>query len=1002
MVAAVGTVRNFFSQIPNSGEEELAANIAKNTSAQSMTAAQLTKLSKVGINPNWSTQTKTSLLGHTTSTTTRLPNAGQQQPRAPDATIAIGQRYRQEQIAREVSYSAKQQINLQRNIVTSISSMAKAEVTWHQIEHQDLMDIKNIMRKGFSDVIRQMEHCCGEHSSLLKDIAELTLGKKLLRGGGRILKYGGEGLAAGISAIAAWKIFSPSATPANAPIRIPVAPAQAPVNLPVPARPSGNWNPANWAPVGAPAFARSTINNPFIQNLYTEFTRGLASSSSRTRGSADVHDETDTPARPLSIVKPISTMESILGTVAPFLSKGRAWTAPQASHSSTFEKYAGILGLLSMGSGGLITKAIGAGSKFAPLLGDLIGTAHAEGTPGGGPTGAIPSVGLPPVDVNAKAVPVPPAADSKAAEDLLDKIGDFFKKVTPDVITDAIKIGQFTEQASVAVGHMAFKGMGDIAALTQAALAASDPTKSVAENQANVSAALRGTFTAMAGTSAPPAHYSGQNRPGGAGFSNVPSAGGVGSGRDAGGSLIPPSGGGGGGTGGPIGAMKGSSFDQKAGGVVQNLMSDFGLTKDQAAGLVGNLGAESGLTAIQEKGVAAGTGGFGWAQWTGDRRVKFNQYVAENKLDPTSDEANYGFLRHELSQPNWQKFMGHLKSQTSRAGSSNVTLHEFESPSDQSAEMEAKRQGWANRAFASNAPDAAGAPGATPAVTAAGAPIDTGADQSKRPEHQDSTVTINGQSFRYGSGGVRGSASIPYGDYPVDNKGLGSWGVEHGALNINHGVIPDSKLGRDRLGIYLHAGMSDKLITEGCMALAGKDYPVLKAQVLKMIADTGHAYLHVGPQGATITPLATIDQATNATGSGAPVGAATGALAAPDANTTATGSHLPDVLGLSGKATQPPDVIAKAKLIAAGADPATVLGYPLDDDSAVPPLKSSQADKTPDTPIDTGDTRTGGGTAGTGMDQLAGALPEMDNIPLSEMYGDLEHLHAINNPSPVG
>jgi hypothetical protein len=65
----------------------------------------------------------------------------------------------------------------------------------------------------------------------------------------------------------------------------------------------------------------------------------------------------------------------------------------------------------------------------------------------------------------------------------------------------------------------------------------------------------------------------------------------------------------------------------------------------------------------------------------------------------------------------------------------------------------------------------------------------------------------------------------------------------------------DQKLGRNRTGIEIHAGMSDSLLTEGCIAVAGKDWLAMKAQIKKMMADNGgKAYLHVGPEGASITP----------------------------------------------------------------------------------------------------------------------------------------------------
>ncbi|WP_316196561.1 phage tail tip lysozyme [Bradyrhizobium sp. SZCCHNS3053] len=94
-----------------------------------------------------------------------------------------------------------------------------------------------------------------------------------------------------------------------------------------------------------------------------------------------------------------------------------------------------------------------------------------------------------------------------------------------------------------------------------------------------------------------------------------------------------------------------SSFSGKAPQIMRNLMNDFGLTKEQAAGIVGNLGHESGgFSLMQEKNpLGGGRGGWGWAQWTGPRRHQFEAWAAARGLDPRSDEANYGFMKHELS-----------------------------------------------------------------------------------------------------------------------------------------------------------------------------------------------------------------------------------------------------------------------------------------------------------------------------------------------------------------
>lgn len=98
------------------------------------------------------------------------------------------------------------------------------------------------------------------------------------------------------------------------------------------------------------------------------------------------------------------------------------------------------------------------------------------------------------------------------------------------------------------------------------------------------------------------------------------------------------------------GKLQSGNFSQQAPMIMNRLMSDFKLTKEQAAGIVGNLGHESaGLQAgIQERNPTAGRGGLGWAQWTGPRRVAFEKYLAETGQSANDPEANYGFLKKEL------------------------------------------------------------------------------------------------------------------------------------------------------------------------------------------------------------------------------------------------------------------------------------------------------------------------------------------------------------------
>lgn len=93
----------------------------------------------------------------------------------------------------------------------------------------------------------------------------------------------------------------------------------------------------------------------------------------------------------------------------------------------------------------------------------------------------------------------------------------------------------------------------------------------------------------------------------------------------------------------------GAPFEVRGGWVLRALMRDLDLVMNAAGGLVGNTGFESGgFTKLREIGQPEGRGGYGWGQWTADRRVTFLAYSTHHGLAWRSDEANYGYLLEEL------------------------------------------------------------------------------------------------------------------------------------------------------------------------------------------------------------------------------------------------------------------------------------------------------------------------------------------------------------------
>lgn len=118
--------------------------------------------------------------------------------------------------------------------------------------------------------------------------------------------------------------------------------------------------------------------------------------------------------------------------------------------------------------------------------------------------------------------------------------------------------------------------------------------------------------------------------------------------------------------------------------LVNDLMADFGFTKPQAAGVVGNLDHESdGFKGLQEYNptVAGSRGGYGYAQWTGPRRRQFEAWAAEQgHSDLSTYEANYGFLKYEMTQTWEKRAVDRVKRTSTAAESARVFQDTFLRP----------------------------------------------------------------------------------------------------------------------------------------------------------------------------------------------------------------------------------------------------------------------------------------------------------------------------------
>ncbi|MES0863269.1 phage tail tip lysozyme [Ruegeria sp. SCPT10] len=124
-------------------------------------------------------------------------------------------------------------------------------------------------------------------------------------------------------------------------------------------------------------------------------------------------------------------------------------------------------------------------------------------------------------------------------------------------------------------------------------------------------------------------------------------------------------------------------FRIKSPEIASSLMTDLGLTLDQACGVLGNIGHEcAGFRTMQEiKPIVPGSrGGWGWCQWTGSRRRAFEAWCEKNGFDNLSDDAaNYGFLKHELETTE-KRALQHLQGTGSLADATRSFMDKFERP----------------------------------------------------------------------------------------------------------------------------------------------------------------------------------------------------------------------------------------------------------------------------------------------------------------------------------
>jgi hypothetical protein len=119
--------------------------------------------------------------------------------------------------------------------------------------------------------------------------------------------------------------------------------------------------------------------------------------------------------------------------------------------------------------------------------------------------------------------------------------------------------------------------------------------------------------------------------------------------------------------------------------VAQHLREKLGLSNAQIAGVLGNFSQESGLNSRINEGGAigapSGRGGYGLAQWTGERQANLVSFAKQRKMDPGDPVLQSQFLVSELQGPE-KAALQSLRGAVSPEQSALVFRRDFERAGD--------------------------------------------------------------------------------------------------------------------------------------------------------------------------------------------------------------------------------------------------------------------------------------------------------------------------------
>jgi hypothetical protein len=265
-----------------------------------------------------------------------------------------------------------------------------------------------------------------------------------------------------------------------------------------------------------------------------------------------------------------------------------------------------------------------------------------------------------------------------------------------------------------------------------------------------------------------------------------------------------------------------------------------GVRPEVAAGAVGSLMGESGsrLNPAAYNPNDNGSPSGGIAQWHKERLDGLYKFAGTNDINKIPLETQVKYLGHELDTTHKHVLEGLLQGRTVQDGNS-IWTRSYEVPANADHQVELRQKNgdslwssYSNNSFASATPSA---------------PVGEAA-----PGQIRSNIAVNGHTYEFGSGGA-GRGAIPEGHYPITPNEMGAWGQAHGAIGINHNAIYDKNIGDYRRGIEFHSATNDRLITQGCISVAGDKWPQFKQDVMQVLKENGKAYLHVDKNGASVT-----------------------------------------------------------------------------------------------------------------------------------------------------